>query len=159
MWNRFPQNREIGSNLWNHFPNSYLILWKTKWNHHGSTCGTIFPFLGWENCGTILVPHSGDTTLDTMWNQIGSTWFSIELSMNWENGSTNWNQSLYFRENGSTFLSKLGKWFHIVRATVVPQQFCNFLIERACHHILGIYFCLTLIFTVWWFGQQRYLKF
>ena len=105
-----------------------------------------YHFLGWENCGTILVPHSGDTTLyshnvepywfhnmailhdiDKMWNQIGSTWFSIELSMNWENGSTNWNQSLYFRENGSTFFSKLGKWFHIGRQTVVPQQFCNFL--------------------------------
>ena len=25
------------SHMWNHFPNSYLILWKTKWNQFGST--------------------------------------------------------------------------------------------------------------------------
>ena len=43
------------SHKWNHFPNSYLILWKTKWNHHGSTCGTICPGLG------------------KLWNQYGST--------------------------------------------------------------------------------------
>ena len=47
------------------------------------------------------------------WNHYGSTWFSIVFGMNFG--------------NGSTFLGKLGKWFHIGRPTVVPQQFCNFL--------------------------------
>ena len=38
-------------------------------------------------------------------------------------------------------------------------NFCHLLIKSTWHHILRIYFCLTLIFTDKWFGQQWYLKF
>ena len=47
------------------------------------------------------------------WNHYGSTWFPIVLCM--------------FGDNGSTFFSKFGKWFHIGRSTVVPQHLSNFL--------------------------------
>merc|ERR1712079_911970 len=50
----FSQNIEIGSNLWNQFPNTYLILWRTKWNQCDSTCGSnVVP----RTCGTNMVPH------------------------------------------------------------------------------------------------------
>ena len=49
------------------------------------------------------------------WNHYGSTWFPIVLCM--------------FGDNGSTFFSKFGKWFHIGRSTVVPQHLSNFLVE------------------------------
>ena len=48
------------------------------------------------------------------WNHYGSTWFPIVFCM--------------FGDNGSTFFSKLGKWFHIGRSTVVPQHLSNFLL-------------------------------
>ena len=75
------------SHMWNHFPNSYLILWKTKWNHHGSTCGTtmvplVEPFsLFWA--GKIVEPiwfHilTMQRSITRMWNQNGSTIFPAQ---------------------------------------------------------------------------------
>ena len=52
------------------------------------------------------------------WNHYGSTWFPIVLCM--------------FGDNGSTFFSKFGKWFHIGRSTVVPQHLSNFLQPSTC---------------------------
>ena len=43
------------SHMWNHFPNSYLIQWLTKWNQSGSTCGAN------------VVPHVEPFSLPRKW--------------------------------------------------------------------------------------------
>ena len=98
-----------------------------------SGCIVQYHFLGWENCGTILVPHYGDTTLysHTIWFHnfpspeshttlqrvaiqcsitfwagkiVEPFWFHILVILHCI--ATMWNHI------GSTIFPAQGKWFH-----------------------------------------------